>query len=49
MNGENKIDHKSKWQEEEDKIKFEAVEALPVLGLLASVLFITIVVYLAHP
>jgi hypothetical protein len=45
---ENKNPSRDKLEEEERKPKYELVEAFPVLGLIASVLFILACLYLPH-
>jgi hypothetical protein len=45
---ENKDPSRDKLEEEEQKVEYELVEALPILGLMASVVLIAIFVYLAH-
>lgn len=45
---ENKDSSKDKQEEFERKPEYELVEALPILGLIASVLFIAIFLYMPH-
>lgn len=45
---ENKDPSRDKLEEQEQKVEYELVEALPILGLMASVVLIAIFVYLAH-
>lgn len=45
---ENKDPSKDKQEESDRKPEYELVEALPILGLIASVLFISIFLYMPH-
>lgn len=45
---ENRDPSRDKLEEAEQKVEYEIVDALPILGLMASVALIAIFVYLAH-
>jgi len=45
---ENKDPSRDKLEESEQKAGYEIVEALPLLGLIASVIFIALFLYLPH-